>query len=92
MKTTFNPIGGDLWSLTIEKTVPVWVYPRDRFIEYGPEDEWWARKLGFGHEELREQTIHIPRGFIKKIDGLIISFTALPEPSLVDFAGTPPQG
>lgn len=25
-----------------------WEFPRDRFIEYGPEDEWWARKLGFG--------------------------------------------
>ncbi len=28
-----------------------WRFPKDRFIEYGPEDEWWGRKYGFGHEE-----------------------------------------
>jgi hypothetical protein len=27
-----------------------WEFPYDRFIEYGPEDEWWARKWGFGKE------------------------------------------
>lgn len=31
----------------------VWVFPRDRFIEYGPEDEGWCRALGLGREESR---------------------------------------
>jgi len=32
-----------------------WVFPYDRFIEYGPEDEWWAIKDGFGHWEERRK-------------------------------------
>ena|ERR1035437_3703381 len=28
-----------------------WVFPKDRFIEYGPEDFHWAIPLGFGHWE-----------------------------------------
>lgn len=31
----------------------VWVFPEDRFVEYEKKDEAWARKLGYGHEELR---------------------------------------
>lgn len=31
-------------------TVKRWVFPERRFVEYGPEDEGWARRLGFGHE------------------------------------------
>jgi hypothetical protein len=31
----------------------VWVFPKDRFVEYEPSDEWWCRKYGFGHEETR---------------------------------------
>ena len=27
-----------------------WVFPVDRFVEYEPEDEWWARKYGLGYE------------------------------------------
>lgn len=27
-----------------------WQFPYDKFIQYGPEDEWWARKWGFGKE------------------------------------------
>lgn len=26
-----------------------WHFPERRFVEYGPEDEWWARKYGYGH-------------------------------------------
>jgi len=25
-----------------------WEFPYDRYIEYGPEDLWWAVKYGFG--------------------------------------------
>lgn len=28
----------------------VWVFPKERFIAYGPEDEWWAKKVEFGME------------------------------------------
>lgn len=31
----------------------VWVFPKDRFVEYEPKDEWWCRKYGLGHEEVR---------------------------------------
>ncbi len=31
----------------------VWVFPEEKFVSYGPEDEWWARKYGFGHEVTR---------------------------------------
>lgn len=33
-----------------------WIFPKERFVEYGPEDEWWARKYGFGHEGEYEPT------------------------------------
>jgi hypothetical protein len=40
--------------VTDEKMVDrVWVFPKDRFVEYEPKDEWWCRKYGFGHEEVR---------------------------------------
>lgn len=29
-------------------TERVWEFPEDKFIEYGPEDLWWAVKYGFG--------------------------------------------
>lgn len=74
-----DPLGGGLWSLTIIQDVKVWVFPSDRFIEYGPEDEWWARRLSFGHEEIRERTIHVPRAIVNRVDKNEISFTALPE-------------
>lgn len=28
-----------------------WVFPEDRFVEYEPKDEAWARPLGYGREE-----------------------------------------
>lgn len=31
-------------------TVSRWVFPKDRFIEYGPEDERSCRYFGIGHE------------------------------------------
>ena len=31
-------------------TRPRWVFPITRFVQYGPEDEAWARPLGFGYE------------------------------------------
>lgn len=31
----------------------VWVFPKERFVEYEPKDEGWCRKLGIGHEEVR---------------------------------------
>lgn len=31
----------------------VWVFPKDRFVEYEPKDEPWCRALGIGHEETR---------------------------------------
>lgn len=27
-----------------------WVFPERRFVQFEKSDEWWARKLGFGHE------------------------------------------
>lgn len=32
---------------------PVWEFPKERFVEYGPEDECWARRIGFGREILK---------------------------------------
>ena len=35
--------------------VEVWEPPKGRFIEYGPEDEWWARPLGVGDIRVEDQ-------------------------------------
>ena len=29
-------------------TETVWEFPVDKYVEYGPEDMWWAVKCGFG--------------------------------------------
>ncbi len=29
----------------------VWVFPKERFVEYEAKDEEWCRRYGFGHEE-----------------------------------------
>lgn len=39
-----------------------WIFPADRFVEYGTEDEGWARSCGFGHEEVVPQNTIIRRG------------------------------
>ena len=31
--------------------VSIWVFPKDRFIEYERSDEELARRYGFGHEK-----------------------------------------
>lgn len=38
--------------LIVDNDIPQgqkWVFPKDKYIEYGPEDEWWAIPWGFGH-------------------------------------------
>lgn len=40
-------------------TTKVWVFPKDRFIEYGPEDEKTCRYFGIGHEEVRPAAIMV---------------------------------
>jgi hypothetical protein len=39
-------------------TMP-WVFPADRYVEYGKEDEWWARKYGFGHPGPAEPCMYL---------------------------------
>lgn len=55
----FSPLSGIPFSSLIEtspciprtrKTGRV-IFPEDKFVEYGPEDEEWALALGFGEEE-----------------------------------------
>jgi hypothetical protein len=45
-------------------TKQVWVFPADRFVEYGPEDEWWAIKCGFGHWEDKPCAVQIGQDLI----------------------------
>jgi hypothetical protein len=50
-----TPLGplNSLYGLNIhpsEHRPKKWIFPKDRFVEYEPKDEWWCRKYGFGHE------------------------------------------
>lgn len=39
-------------NLKVDNNIPEgkkWIFPKDKYIEYGPEDEWWAIPWGFGH-------------------------------------------
>jgi len=65
-------------SLTFTRRRKVWVFPPDRFVEYGPEDEWWARKYEFGHEHEVSETITVPRAYVSRVgpDGSV-EFTAV---------------
>ncbi len=65
--------------LEFTQKVKVWVPPRHRFIQYGPEDEWWMRKYGVGEEKELTQTVVIPRAIITGMDGNQLRLTAIPE-------------
>lgn len=43
-----------------------WVFPKDRFVEYEPKDEVWARALGYGHEENRREVV-LPCTMIRSV-------------------------
>lgn len=49
-----------------------WEFHDDRFVEYGPEDEPWAKPLGFGKEV--EATVTFPRVILTelKYDGTMV--------------------
>lgn len=49
-QSNLRPPIGSVYSLTLKRTEKYWEFPQERFVEYGPEDEWWARKYGFGQE------------------------------------------
>lgn len=74
---------GQSCTLTFTHKKKRWVFPYDRFVEYGPEDEGWARFVGFGHEEEVVETVRIPNVVIKGItprgEGCTsIDFVAMP--------------
>ncbi len=41
---------GRLVNVALTSTRRGWLFPVDRFVEYEPSDEAWARPLGFGQE------------------------------------------
>ncbi len=48
----FRPLN-QLRVVTDERLIErVWVFPYHRWVEYGPEDEGWARAAGYSHEEV----------------------------------------
>lgn len=73
--------GAQVVSLTCSVSVPCWEFPKHRFVEYGPEDEWWARQCGFGKAVTRvKESLHFPRAVITKVDANgTVRFTALPD-------------
>lgn len=68
------------FELTITTEEKKWVFPERRFVEFGPEDERWARFLGFGFETTVVKTIKIPRAVIKGLtpNGSGVEFEAYP--------------
>lgn len=58
IKAVFND---SCFSITVSEYVDGWVFPEDRFVEYGPEDEWWAKKVGFGHRGTVKKESIIPK-------------------------------
>lgn len=34
---------GELFGIRVQLPKTTWVFPKCRFVEFGPEDEWWAR-------------------------------------------------
>lgn len=63
--TTVHPVieftSADIWNVPIRRTAEThvkvefapenrWEFPSDRFIEYEPSDEVWARPIRFGKE------------------------------------------
>lgn len=42
--------GQDTFDVTLYEDKREWEFPHDRFITYGPEDEWSCRWLGIGRE------------------------------------------
>ena len=36
-----------------------WIFPKDRFVEWGPEDESYCRFAGFGHEQITYESFRL---------------------------------
>lgn len=47
------------------------VFPPDRFVEWGPEDESYCRLAGFGRDE------HVPRMVIYQVGDMLIMHPAM---------------
>lgn len=57
-----------------------WLFPHDRFIQYGPEDEQWARFFGFGTEVMDIEHVVIPHAILKGQKNGVWEFQAIPDP------------
>jgi hypothetical protein len=75
-------MNGHVVSLSYQTRRKVWRFPKDRFVEYGPEDESYCRLAGFGREEEVTETICIPRAVITDLrwtpSRAEMSFEAMP--------------
>ena len=64
---------------------PKWIFPEDKYVEWGPEDESYCRAAGYGHEE------QVPCGYIvdaaaykKMFDDLIkLDYTPFQQPEFM---------
>lgn len=70
-------LGVSTYRLEFTEIKPVWVFPKDRFTTYGPEDERWARVLRYGREEQKRVITVIPAGVILSMDENGVTFKAL---------------
>jgi len=72
--------------ITLLHRKKVWTFLRDRFVEYEPEDESWARLFGFGEEALETAETVCPNavciGTHVENGKLVMDFEAMP---LTDF-------
>ena len=54
--------------ITIHVTKRKWDFPRERFVEYEPQDELWCRPLGIGREVDAMDTIEIPNAVLTQFN------------------------
>lgn len=64
-------------SITYTRRTRVWVFPKNRFVQYGPSDERWCRFFGIGREEEVVETVTIPRAIVESVTENGVTFRGL---------------
>lgn len=73
------------YNLSIHRSRPVWVFPKERFFEWEPKDEPFCRAYGVGHEEARQERLEFPAA-------VVTDFNILPSgESVIRFRSYPHQ-
>lgn len=75
-----GPLEVPVFNLVLRRQEQTWIPPKDKFVEYGPEDEYWMREAGYGKMAEAVITITYPSVIVEKMskDGITFRPVSIP--------------